>query len=97
MWLSQVLPISKFEDMCRNVYFAVDGYNQIDYILANGFLMYMFSEHGVSTAMQFSKNYSQACRDALADALQRLPLILPPTLEVIAALLIAVGQILSTT
>ncbi len=83
-----------FEDLCRKVYFAIDEYTHTDYILALGFLSYMFSEHRVSTGTESSGDYGQMCRDALSEALSRLPFILPPTLEVIAALLIAVGQII---
>lgn len=81
-----------FEDLCHKVYFAVDEYTHVDYILVVGFLSYMFSEHRVVTGTESSADHGQMCRDALSEALSRLPFILPSTLEVIAALLMAVSQ-----
>lgn len=79
-----------FEDICRKVYFAVDDYTHADYILTLGFLSYIFSEHKVSTGAENSGEYSQMCREAFSDAVSKLPLTLPSTLEVVATLLMAV-------
>jgi hypothetical protein len=43
--ISQILPLQKFTDICRKVYFAVEEYKEVDFILANAYLKYVFAEH----------------------------------------------------
>ncbi|KZL68094.1 fungal specific transcription factor, partial [Colletotrichum incanum] len=84
--ISQILPLQKFEDTCRKVYFAVDNYSEIDFVLTAGFLSYMFAEHTISEGISSSRDHFQLCQRSLARALSLLPIMLPPTMEVIAAL-----------
>lgn len=89
--MSQVLPLNMFTDICRKLYFAVEDYTDIDFILANGFLSYMFSEHLVTSGRQDYREYRQLCQRNLHDSLLRLPLLLPASMETIAALVLGVS------
>ncbi|KAL5336348.1 hypothetical protein BJX70DRAFT_400638 [Aspergillus crustosus] len=53
---------------------------------AGSFLLYMFADHAVTYGDVRSRGYCDFCRSNLGVLLQRLPLILPASLEVIAAL-----------
>ncbi|KAI1378884.1 hypothetical protein F4677DRAFT_443364 [Hypoxylon crocopeplum] len=86
VWVSRILPLDKFAEICRNVYFAVDDYSEVDLIIANGYLSYIFSEHVVISGLQDYREYCLLCRKNLHSALSRLPLLLPASMEVIAAL-----------
>ena len=68
------------------MYFAVDDYTDIDYILANGYLYYIFAQHFIESGVQTQHKYSQLCKKNLENALSRLPLLLPASMEVVAAL-----------
>lgn len=93
--ISNILPLDRFADICRKVYFAVDDYSQIDFILANGYLSWIFGEHVISsgTTKDYNK-YCLMCRKNLHGALLRLPLVLPPSMETIAALALGVSSAL---
>ena len=94
-WISRVLPLEKFTEICRKVYFAVDQYSEVEFILANGFLYYIFAEHvAVSGNVDYGE-YFCICRKNLHDGLMRLPLFLPASMEVIAALTLGVCILLS--
>ncbi|RDW74799.1 hypothetical protein BP6252_05941 [Coleophoma cylindrospora] len=85
-WLSQILPLQTFTDICRKVYFAVEEYSEIDFLLANGYLSYIFSEHVIVSGLPGYRGYCQLCRENLDNSLSQLPLLLPASMEVIAAL-----------
>jgi hypothetical protein len=89
-WISQVLPLERFAEICRKVYFAIDDYTEIDLILANGYLSYVFAEHYLVVGISEYREYCQLCRKNLDNALQQLPLLLPPSMEAIAALTLGV-------
>jgi hypothetical protein len=72
------------------VYFAVDEYTEVEFIIANAYLSYMFSEHVIISGLQEYREYCRLCRENLEKALSRLPLLLPASMEVIAALTIGV-------
>ncbi|KAK7432250.1 hypothetical protein QQZ08_001195 [Neonectria magnoliae] len=57
-WICQILPLDKFEKICRKVYFAVDDYTDVDFIIANGFLSYVFAEHVVIFGTESSRSNS---------------------------------------
>jgi hypothetical protein len=90
VWIPRVLPLDWFSDICRKVYFAIDDYNEIDFILANGYLSYVFSEHITVSGLHDYREYCRLCRENLHNACARLPLLLPPSMEVIAALTLGV-------
>ena len=90
VWISRVLPLETFSDICRKIYFAIDDYNEIEFILANGYLSYIFCEHISVSGLSDYQEYSRLCRENLQTACARLPLLLPPSMEVIAALTLGV-------
>ncbi|KAJ3459334.1 hypothetical protein MRS44_015407 [Fusarium solani] len=83
---AKVLPFDKFEEICRKVYFAVDDYTKAEFIIANSFLSYIFAEHAVIHGDATSQEYCNLCRSNLGNAISRLPLFLPASMEMIAAL-----------
>jgi hypothetical protein len=89
-WISQILPLQKFTDICRKVYFAVDDYSEVDLILTNAYLSYTFSEHVIVSGRQDYRAYCCLCRENLDNALAGLPLLLPASMEVIAVLTLGV-------
>ncbi|UPK99962.1 hypothetical protein LCI18_010897 [Fusarium solani-melongenae] len=85
-WICKVLPFDKFEEICRKVYFAVDDYTKAEFIITNSFLSYVFAEHTVIRGDATSREYCNLCRSNLGNAISRLPLFLPASMEMIAAL-----------
>jgi hypothetical protein len=85
-WFSRILPHQKFAEICRKVYFAVEDYSEIDLIIANGYLSYMFFEQVVISGHEDYRRYSQLCQTNFQNALSRLPLLLPTYMETVAAL-----------
>ncbi|GAP85999.2 putative C6 transcription factor [Rosellinia necatrix] len=84
--VSRILPLEKFTETCQKVCFAVDEYSQLDYIVANGYLSYIFSEYIAATGRRGYEDYYRQCRRSAQVALSRLPLLLPATVEAVAAL-----------
>ncbi|KAI0539300.1 fungal-specific transcription factor domain-containing protein [Xylaria digitata] len=84
--LSRILPLENFTDICQKVYFAVDDYSQFDFILANAYLSYIFSEYIAVTGKNEYQDYCRRCRQNAQVALSHLPLLLPATLEAVATL-----------
>lgn len=89
-WLSRILPLDKFTKICQKVYFAVDDYTDVDFVLANGYLYWLFSEYFVISESDVYRGYCLQCRQNLHIALSRIPFILPPTIDTVAALTIGV-------
>ncbi|KAL5378873.1 hypothetical protein DPSP01_008806 [Paraphaeosphaeria sporulosa] len=85
-WLAKLLPLDRFTNICQNLYFSVQDYSEIEFILANGFLSYVFFEHVVVSGRSDYAQYSRCCRDNLNTALSQLPLLIPSSIEVVAAL-----------
>ncbi|KIW09779.1 hypothetical protein PV08_11879 [Exophiala spinifera] len=84
--LSRILPLEKFSEICQKVYFAVDEYNDLEFILANGYLSYISFEYFVASGIQEYNEYCNLCWKNLVNAFARLPLILPQSMESIAVL-----------
>lgn len=84
--VSRILPLEKFTETCQKVYFAVDPYSELDYILANAYLSYVFYEYIVATGKAEYQNHWRQYRRNAQVALSRLPLLLPASLEAVAAL-----------
>lgn len=89
-WICQILTLQAYEDVCRKVYFAVDNYTEVEFIVANGFLSYVFAEHALDTGAQSSRGHCQLARTNLCGGTLRLPYVLPASSEVIAALVFGV-------
>ncbi|KAI0514846.1 fungal-specific transcription factor domain-containing protein [Xylaria bambusicola] len=84
--LSRILPLQRFTDICQKVYFAVEDYSQFDFILANCYLSYVFSEYNTLTGKDKYRDYYRQCRLNAQFALSQLPLLLPATTEAVATL-----------
>ncbi|KAI3329398.1 hypothetical protein HD806DRAFT_285119 [Xylariaceae sp. AK1471] len=84
--VSRILPLERFTDICQKVYFAVDQYSELDFILANSYLSYVFYEYIVATGKHEYQNYCRQYRQNAQIALSQLPLLLPPSIEAVAAL-----------
>jgi hypothetical protein len=80
-WLAQILPLTKFTHICQNIYFSVDGYSDTDFILANGYLSYIFFENLVVSKQPNFAEYSQLCRENLETALAKLPVLTPSSMN----------------
>lgn len=82
-----------FAEICKKVYFAIEDYTEIDFTLANGYLSYVFAARGAESGEQDYREYCELCRDNLLGALSRLPMILPTSIEAVAALTLGVGAV----
>lgn len=89
-WLSLILPIETFTRICQEVYFAVEDYTDTDFIVANGFLHWLFVEHVIITGSDEYLQCGVQCHENVQSALGRLSLLLQPTMESTAALLVGV-------
>lgn len=89
-WLANLLPLDRFTIICQNLYFSVHDYSEIDFILANGFLSYVFFEHVVVSGRSDYAEHSRLCRNNLNTALSQLPLLTPSSMDVVAALTLGV-------
>ncbi|KAI0428421.1 fungal-specific transcription factor domain-containing protein [Xylaria sp. FL1042] len=84
--MSRILPLDYFTSICQKVYFAVEDYSQLEFILANSYLSYIFSEYIVVTGKHEYQDYYRRCRQNAQVALSQLPLLLPATTEAVATL-----------
>lgn len=73
------------------MYFAVEDYNKAELIIANGYLSYVLFEHHATTGFHKSQEYGQLCRENLEAGISQLSLILPATMEIVAALTLGVS------
>ncbi|KAK5051527.1 hypothetical protein LTR84_003179 [Exophiala bonariae] len=89
--ISRILPLEKFTEICQKVYFAVDGYNELEFILANGYLSYVSFEYFVASGNEEYNEYCNLCWRNLVKAFTRLPLVLPHSIESIAVLALGVS------
>ena len=87
-----------FGDLCLEVYFSED-YSPYDFISVNTGLYSLFWDYAhLADTTESEKEqyiaYSRACRDNIETGLANLPLHLPASSNVIAALLFAVSHAL---
>jgi hypothetical protein len=78
--LSHILPLLTFTDLCQRVYFAVDDYSDLDFILANTYLDCIYSEYGMSSGQEAYAKYTQMCRNKFEHGVARLSLLLTPSI-----------------
>ncbi|KAI0173200.1 hypothetical protein GGR52DRAFT_579960 [Hypoxylon sp. FL1284] len=88
-WVSRIISLEKSAEICRKVYFPIDDYSQVDYVIANEVLSHLFAEHVVVSGLPDYQDYYHLCRKNLQVALLQLPLLLPATQEAISALTLA--------
>ena len=84
--------MDEFERICCRVYFAVDAYNLIEYLITNGLLANLFAEHAAIYGNGDSNRFNAMCRRNLGSVLPRLSICLPPSLEAIAAMALGVSR-----
>ncbi|OQV06652.1 Fungal Zn2-Cys6 binuclear cluster domain-containing protein [Cladophialophora immunda] len=96
-WVSRILPLEKFAKICQKLYFPTGDHDQVDLVVGNGYLSYMFSEHANLSGLQEHKDYGYCCRINLRNALLRLPLLLKPCMETIAALTIGAASAIESS
>lgn len=92
IWLSEILPLEQITQICQKVYFAVDDYTEVNFVVATGCLTWLFAEYAIATGQSVYREYSRQCHDNLQKAITRLSLLLPATTEVIAALVVGVSR-----
>lgn len=95
-WLYEYITMQPFGDLCLEVYFS-DDYSPFDFISVTAGLYSLFWDYAcLPDIPQDEKEqciaYSRVCRDNLEAKLANLPLHLPASSNVIAALLFAVGR-----
>lgn len=94
-WVYEYITMQPFGDLCLEVYFA-DEFSPFDFISVNAGLHSLFWDYAQGPDILESEKeqcmaYSRLCRDNLEIELAILPLHLPPSPKVIAALLFAVS------
>ncbi|OHF04290.1 hypothetical protein CORC01_00629 [Colletotrichum orchidophilum] len=86
------LTCSQFIDLCRNVYFSVDDYTSIDFIIVNSGLHYLFIEYfcpvGNSDLQKQHLAWGSMCRNALAAAVGSISAGLSAKVENVQALIL---------
>ncbi|KAH6952454.1 fungal-specific transcription factor domain-containing protein [Ilyonectria sp. MPI-CAGE-AT-0026] len=88
-WIYEFLPMQRFPDLCLNVYFSED-HSEADFIAANAGLHSLFCDYAAHVPPELKEEnlaYARMCRANLETALSNLPLHLPATSDMIAALL----------
>ncbi|KAH8647954.1 hypothetical protein BX600DRAFT_443289 [Xylariales sp. PMI_506] len=91
VWLSWILPMERFTEICQRVCFAVDEYTSLDYIITNGFLSWMFGEYYTLFGDEIYRTHCIACGENLQHAVSKLSLLLPPSKDTVVALTVGVG------
>ena len=91
-WISQILPLERIIGICQKVYFSVHDYSEVEFIIANGCLYWLYWEYAALFKRPEFQQYGIQCRDNIQLAFSRLPFLLPASMEVIAAMVIGVSQ-----
>ncbi|OBT60808.1 hypothetical protein VE03_09795 [Pseudogymnoascus sp. 23342-1-I1] len=80
-----------FTDKCRNLYFCTTGYSPAHFIIVNSGLYFLFAEQS-DTAPEHKvaelRRYASICRSNFLRALEKLHLLITPSLEACQALLL---------
>ncbi|KAH7142024.1 fungal-specific transcription factor domain-containing protein [Dactylonectria macrodidyma] len=88
-WIYEFLPTQRFPDLCLNVYFS-ENHSEADFIAVNAGLHSLFwdyAAHGPPELEEENLAYMRMCGVNLETALSNLPLHLPASSDMIAALL----------
>lgn len=86
------IAIEDFIESCRKVYFATEDFSVATFIIVNAGLYYLFQEKSVVDEARSAEfiEYHYLCRDNLETALASLPLLMPPRMDTIEALMLGV-------
>lgn len=88
-WVYEFLPFQRFTDMCLEVYFN-EHHSEANFLTVNAGLHSLFWDYSFHVSAHEREEYvrhSHMCRDNLETALSNLPLHLPATSDMVAALL----------
>lgn len=82
-----------FTEKCRNLYFCTTGYSPAHFVIVNSGLYFLFAEQS-DTAPDHEaaelRRYASMCRSNFERALEKLHLLITPTLEACQALIFGV-------
>uniref|UniRef100_A0A0B7KDP7 Xylanolytic transcriptional activator regulatory domain-containing protein n=1 Tax=Bionectria ochroleuca TaxID=29856 RepID=A0A0B7KDP7_BIOOC len=95
-WLAQVLDIEQFADSCQRLYFPITNFSQLDFIIANSFLAWVFCEYGVVSGHQKYFGFGTQCQLNALNSISHLPLVLPPSSKTIASLVLGAQHAIDT-
>ncbi|CAI6095959.1 unnamed protein product [Clonostachys chloroleuca] len=95
-WLAQVLDIEQFADSCQRLYFPITKFSQLDFIIANSFLAWVFCEYGVVSGQQKYFGFGTQCQTNALNSISHLPLVLPPSSKTIASLVLGAQHAIDT-
>lgn len=91
-----VLDIDEFIAACRDVYFATEDFGLSRFIVVNGGLFHLFEEKSATEKNEVNRELfakcQRLCGDNIETALANLPLFLPPSGEMVEALVLGVSQ-----
>lgn len=93
-----IIDQADFTEKCRDLYFCTTGYSPAQFIIVNIGLYYMFREQSFTLGEPEAAEYrrcSSMCRTNFEQSLERLHLLIAPSLEACQALVFGVIQILS--
>ncbi|OBT48994.1 hypothetical protein VE00_00048 [Pseudogymnoascus sp. WSF 3629] len=86
-----ILSEADFTEKCRNLYFCTTGYSPAHFIIVNSGLYFLFAEQS-DTAPEHKaaelRRYSSLCRSNFERALEKLHLLITPSLEACQALIL---------
>ncbi|ENH75357.1 hypothetical protein FOC1_g10002913 [Fusarium oxysporum f. sp. cubense race 1] len=86
VWICRFLPLDVFLDICNKVYFRVEDHTEVEFIIANSFLSYVFAEYAVIHGDAKTQEYCRFYRSKVGNGLTKLTLLATPCMELIAAL-----------
>ena len=91
------IAVEDFIESCRKVYFATEDFSVATFIIVNAGLYYLFQEKSVLDEARSAEfiEYHYLCRDNLETALSNLPLLMPPRMDTIEALMLGVRSLLA--
>ncbi|CAH0056886.1 unnamed protein product [Clonostachys solani] len=95
-WLGQVLDIEQFADSCQRVYFPITKFSQLDFIIANSFLAWVFCEYGLVSGQHKYFAFGSQCQSNALNSISHLPLVLPPSSKTIASLVLGAQHAIDT-
>lgn len=82
-----------FTEKCRNLYFCTTGYSPAHFIIVNSGLYFLFAEQSDIAPEHKAaelRRYSSLCRSNFERALEKLHLLITPSLEACQALILGV-------
>ncbi|CAG9975527.1 unnamed protein product [Clonostachys byssicola] len=86
------IPMERFVECCREVYFALEDFSLSTFLIVNAGLRYLFQEKHLTASEQASmeeyRSWSHLCRCNVETALANLSFLLPASSENIEALLL---------